>query len=167
MNSGSKHVLGLGSGNADCVWGTHKMNVERAFCRKGNEMIEPGVKGRSEIVVTENLTARAIGSGELDVYATPAMIALIEETAWKSVTAYLRPGEGTVGTKLDISHVSATPIGQKVTCETEVIEVDRRRIVFQATVSDGCGLIGEGVHERFVVENERFIRKALQKGKND
>ena len=123
-------------------------------------MLEIGIKGSGEAMVTEALTAKAMGSGELPVYATPAMAALIEETAWKSVAPALEPGQGTVGTKLDISHLAATPLGRKVRCETELIEIDRRRLVFSAAVYDEAGKIGEGTHERFIVDNERFLAKA-------
>lgn len=123
-------------------------------------MLEIGIKGSGEAVVTEALTAKAMGSGELPVYATPAMAALIEETAWKSVAPALEPGQGTVGTKLDISHLAATPLGRKVRCETELVEIDRRRLVFSAAVYDEAGKIGEGAHERFIVDNGKFLAKA-------
>jgi len=126
-------------------------------------MLQTGLKGKSEITVTEDKTARAMGSGELDVLATPAMIALIEETAWRSLAPHLAPGESTVGTKLEISHLAATPVGMTVSCETEVIEVDRRRIVLRAEVFDACGKIGEGLHERFLVQSERFLARAREK----
>ena len=93
-------------------------------------MLQTGIKGRIELTVTKDKCAGALGSGELDVFATPAMIALMEETAWKSVVPYLEPGEGTVGTALDVRHVAATPVGLKVICETELTLVDRRRLVF-------------------------------------
>ena len=123
-------------------------------------MLEIGIKGSGEAVVTEALTAKAMGSGELPVYATPAMAALIEETAWKSVAPALEPGQGTVGMKLDISHLAATPLGRKVRCETVLMEIDRRRLVFSAVVFDEAGKIGEGTHERFIVDSERFLAKA-------
>ncbi len=123
-------------------------------------MLEIGIKGMGEAVVTEALTAKAMGSGELPVYATPAMAALIEETAWRSVAPALEPGWGTVGTKLDIAHLAATSPGRKVRCETVLTEIDRRRLVFSAQVWDEAGKIGEGTHERFIVDNERFLAKA-------
>ena len=123
-------------------------------------MLEIGIRGTGEAVVTEALTAGAMGSGELPVYATPAMAALIEETAWRSVAPALEPGQGTVGTKLDISHLAATPLGRKVRCETVLTEIDRRRLKFSAEVWDEAGKIGEGTHERFIVDNERFLAKA-------
>ncbi|SET94003.1 Predicted thioesterase [[Clostridium] aminophilum] len=126
-------------------------------------MIETGIKGRQETIVTEENSAKAVGSGTLLVFATPAMIALIEETAWKSVASSLGEGEGTVGTKLDVAHISATPVGMKVWCETELTEVDRRRLVFTVAVYDEKGKIGEGTHERFIISNEKFMEKANAK----
>ena len=126
-------------------------------------MLETGIKGKAEAIVTEEKTARFMGSGELEVFATPAMIALIEETAWRSVAGELVPGEGTVGTRLEVSHLSATPVGMTVTCVTELTEIDRRRLVFRAEVYDEAGKIGEGTHERFIVQNEHFMSKAMEK----
>lgn len=126
-------------------------------------MLEIGIKGHQELTVTAENTARAMGSGELEVFATPAMIALIEQTAWRSVAPHLAPGEGTVGTMLDVAHTAATPVGMKVRCETELIQADRRRLVFRARLSDETGPIGEGTHERFIVQNERFLQKARAK----
>lgn len=123
-------------------------------------MLQVGIRGSGEAVVTEALTAKAMGSGELPVYATPAMVTLVEETAWKSVAPVLEPGQGTVGTKLDLAHLAATPLGRKVRCETELIEIDRRRLTFSAEVFDEAGKIGEGTHERFIVDSERFLAKA-------
>ena len=123
-------------------------------------MLQVGIRGSGEAVVTEALTAKAMGSGELPVYATPAMVTLVEETAWKSVAPALEPGQGTVGTKLDLAHLAATPLGRKVRCETELIGIDRRRLTFSAVIYDEAGKIGEGTHERFIVDNERFLAKA-------
>ncbi len=102
-------------------------------------------------------------SGELNVFATPAMIALIEETAWRSVAPYLEKGMCTVGTSLNIKHVSPTPMGMKVKCETVLTENDGRKLVFSAKVYDERGLIGEGTHERFIVNSEKFQTKADSK----
>lgn len=122
--------------------------------------MEIGIKNTLEITVTGNLTAAAVGSGTLNVYATPAMIALIEETAWKSVAPYLEEGQSTVGTRLDVSHVAPTPLGMTVRCETELTEVDGRRLVFAVNVYDKAGLIGKGTHERFIIMSEKFQAKA-------
>ena len=126
-------------------------------------MIQTGTKGHLEITVTQDKTAKTMGSGELEVFATPAMISLIEETAWRSVSDLLEPGEGTVGTRIEISHISATPVGIRITCETEVAVADRRRIVFDVRVFDEFGKIGEGTHERYIVQNDRFLQKAGEK----
>ena len=123
-------------------------------------MLETGIKGRKEIVVTQEKTAKAMGSGTLDVFATPAMIALMENTAYESVAAELEEGSGTVGTALNVKHVAATPVGMKVTCETELIKVDGRALTFSVKAFDEKGLIGEGEHERFIVFNEKFQAKA-------
>lgn len=123
-------------------------------------MIETGIRGERSVDVTPANTARALGSGTLDVFATPAMIALIEATASGSVAPYLEEGSSTVGTHLDIAHSAATPVGMRVTCETELVEVDRRRLVFKAVVRDACGEIGSGTHERFVVDDAKFVSKA-------
>ena len=126
-------------------------------------MLEPGLKGRQETVVTEDLLARNIGSGLVKVYATAMMIALIEKAAVYSVEPYLEEGHGTVGTHVNVSHCSATPLGMKVWAETELIEIDRRKLVFKVAAYDERGLIGEGLHERFIIDNERFQAKADSK----
>ncbi|MEE1114422.1 MAG: hotdog domain-containing protein, partial [Eubacterium sp.] len=105
-------------------------------------MLEKGVKGKLTLTVTEEMTAKVMGSGELSVFATPCMIALIEKTAWTSVAPYLAEGEGTVGTLLNVQHTAPTPVGMQVTCETELEEVDRRRLVFRVNVYDEAGTIG-------------------------
>lgn len=104
-----------------------------------------------------------MGSGTLEVFATPAMIALMEKTACESVQPYLEEGCGTVGTALNIKHVSATPVGMTVTCESVLTEVEGRRLTFIVLASDEHGLIGEGTHERFIVNNEKFQSKADSK----
>ena len=125
--------------------------------------LHPGLKGTAETLVVFENTAAAMGSGALEVFATPAMIALIEKTAWESIADELEPGQGTVGTKVDVAHISATPIGMKVWCDTELVEVDNRRLVFSVTVYDEAGKIGEGTHERFIIYNDKFKAKAYEK----
>ena len=126
-------------------------------------MLTIGIKGREEVMVTEENTAKAVGSGTLDVFATPAMTALMEMTAWKSVAPFLEDGDGTVGTLLQITHDAPTPLGMKVFCESELLEIDGRRLVFHVAAFDEKGKIGEGRHERFVINNERFAAKAEKK----
>lgn len=126
-------------------------------------MLEVGIKGRIEQTVVYELTADYIGSGMVKVFATPMMIAMMEKTCRLSVAPYLEPGDGTVGTHVNVSHCAATPEGMKVWCDSELIEVDRRRLVFKVAAYDERGLIGEGTHERFIINNEKFQKKTDSK----
>ena len=130
-------------------------------------MIQKGIKGHIEQTVTDELCADRIGSGLVKVFATPMMIALIERTCNESVTPLLDPGQGTVGTRIDVSHCAATPVGMRVWCDSELVEVDRRRLVFSVRAYDQCGLIGESTHERFIIDSNRFQQKADAKLKID
>lgn len=123
-------------------------------------MLEVGIKGLEKEMVTEKNTAASMGSGLLPVYATPSMIALMEYTASQSVQSMLGEGEGTVGTAIDIQHSAATPMGMEITCESELIEIDRKRLVFKVTARDSHGEIGSGIHQRFIINNEKFMAKA-------
>ena len=127
-------------------------------------MLQTGIKGKQTIVVTPAQTAAYYGSGALEVFATPAMVALLEETAWKSVQPYLEAGQGTVGTRVDVRHLAPTPLGGKVTCESELVEIDRRRLVFKVEVFDEKTKVGDGLHERFVIQNDKFLAAANAKG---
>ena len=126
-------------------------------------MLTVGIKGRQEVIVSEANSAKTMGSGTLDVFATPSMIALMELTAWKSVAEHLDEGYGTVGTLLNVTHDAPTPFGMKVWCESELVEVDGRRLVFEVAAYDEKGKIGGGRHERFVIQNEKFQIKANKK----
>ena len=126
-------------------------------------MLEAGVKGEQSVEVVYENTATAVGSGVLEVFGTPCMLALMEKTASESVAPYLEEGCGSVGTQVNISHVAATPIGMTVRCETELTEVDGRRLVFKVAAYDEAGLIGEGTHQRVIVAKERFEQKAQSK----
>ena len=126
-------------------------------------MLSIGIKGHLEEIVTEEVTADRIGSGLVKVFATPMMIALIEKTCNESVAPQLDAGQGTVGTQINVSHCAATPVGMKVWCDSELVEIDRRRLVFKVAAYDECGLIGEGTHERFVIASQKFQRKAEEK----
>ena len=126
-------------------------------------MLETGIKGTGTVTVNEENTAKAMGSGTLDVFATPALIALMEETCWRSVANELEEGCGTVGTLLEIKHTAPTPVGMKVTCESTLTEVDGRRLVFEVIARDAKGVVGEGKHERFIIQNEKFQVKANAK----
>ena len=128
-----------------------------------NDNITVGIKGESEKIVTEDITAGALCSGSLPVFATPAMIAMMEETCFKSIHPLLEEGYGTVGTRLEVDHMSPTPVGMLVRCESMLTEMDGRKLVFDVKVYDEKGLVGTCVHERFIINNEKFMAKAAQK----
>lgn len=123
-------------------------------------MLSVGIKGTKTVVVAEENTARTVKSGTLPVFATPAMAALIEETAWKSVAGELSEGEATVGGSLNLRHLAPTPAGETVTCHTELVEVEGKKLVFKAGVEDGSGSIGEAEHVRFIINEDAFMEKA-------
>ena len=125
--------------------------------------IEIGRKGRAETVVRPENTAQAAGSGLVPVFATPYMIALMENAAVNAVQAQLAPDEGTVGTHLDVTHDAATPIGMKVWAEAEVTAVEGRKLTFAVSAYDEAEKIGGGAHERFIIRTERFLAKAQGK----
>lgn len=125
--------------------------------------IEIGMKGRAETVVVQENTAQAAGSGLVPVFATPWMIALMENAAVQAVQSALAEDEGTVGTRLDVTHDAATPIGMKVWAEAEVTSVEGRKLTFTVTAYDEAGRIGGGTHERFVIKTEKFLARAQAK----
>jgi predicted thioesterase len=118
-----------------------------------------GRRGFIEQTVVYDDTAAKYGSGLVEVFATPAMIALMERTCLISVISDLPEGFGTVGTKVDIVHIKATPVGMKVFCESELIEIERKRLVFKLLVKDEEGEIGSGIHERFIIDVNKFMEK--------
>ena len=126
-------------------------------------MLELHIKGTAALTVTDEVTDAAVGSGMLPVFGTPSMIALIEKAAAESVAAGLDPGMTTVGTRLDIAHTAATPVGMAVLAEAELSEIDGRRLVFTVRAFDEAGEIGSGTHERFIVNAEKFLAKAEAK----
>ena len=113
--------------------------------------ISVGAVGTASTVVTPENTAAAVGSGSLPVFATPYMIALMENAACNAIADALEDGQSSVGTKLDVS------------ARAELVEVDRRRLVFRVTASDDAGPIGQGTHERFLIMAEKFLAKAEAK----
>lgn len=126
-------------------------------------MLNPGILGQSSCLVTAENSAANMGSGLLPVYATPAMIALIEKAACESVLPYLDEGCGTVGTELRVKHLAATPLGMTVTAKTELAAVEGRKLTFKVEAFDEAGKIGEGEHERFIIQNEKFLAKTNAK----
>ena len=126
-------------------------------------MLETGIRGGQSQLVTPENTAKAMGSGTLEVFATPALVALAEKTCWMSVASALEEGSGTVGTKLELEHTAPTPVGMTVTCESELIAVEGRKLTFRVSLHDEKGAVGGGIHERFVINNEKFAAKAQAK----
>ncbi len=122
-----------------------------------------GAKLSKETKVTQENTAKTVGSGEIDVFATPMMIALIEEAAAACCKQFLEEGMTTVGTLVNVSHVAATPVGMTVRAEAEIAGVDGREITFTVKAYDEKGMIGEGQHKRFIVKTEKFRQKAYDK----
>ncbi len=122
-----------------------------------------GISGKQHTMVDESNTAASVGSGMLPVFSTPSMIALMEATSMNSVAIHLGLDETTVGTLMEVRHLSATPVGMVVRAETELIEIDRRRLVFSVRAYDEAGLIGEGKHERFIVNAKSFLEKTDKK----
>ena len=125
--------------------------------------IAVGMTFTASTTVDANNTARAVGSGTVDVFATPMMLALMEHAAVQCIAACLPEGQTSVGTQINISHSDATPIGMRVTATATVREVDRRRIEFDVVMEDEVGEIGRGMHTRFLVNSERFLQKAQAK----
>lgn len=125
--------------------------------------IEIGSKGLAQTLVEQEDTAKAVGSGDLLVYATPCMVALMEGAACEAIAPFLADGESSVGTMINVSHTSATPVGLEVRTEATVTAVDGRKISFEITAFDECGEIGRAVHERVIIKTERFLEKTYDK----
>lgn len=125
--------------------------------------MEIGKSYTVKITVEEKDTAKNVGSGTLLVLATPKMIALMEEAAYKCVANDLEAGTSSVGTLMNVKHLSATPVGMTVSATATVTEVDGRKLSFKVEAYDEIGLIGEGEHERFVVAEEKFVSKTYSK----
>lgn len=121
--------------------------------------LQTGMTGESTTTVAHENTAAAVGAGGVEVFGTPMMIALMENAAWKAVAHALDEGYVTVGTLVNVSHLAATPLGQQVRATAELIEIDGRRLAFKVEAYDERQKIGEGRHERFIVNLERFLQR--------
>lgn len=121
--------------------------------------LKPGLTGTAETVVRETNTALAMGSGSLHVFATPSMIALMEQAACNAVAACLNEESTSVGTLVNITHDAATGMGKKVTAIATLTAVKGRKLVFEITAADEDKQIGKGTHERFIVNKEKFMAK--------
>ena len=118
-----------------------------------------GASYTSTTVVNSTNTAAALGSGDMDVFATPAMVALMENAAMNAVAPHLAEGQTTVGTQITTSHIKASALGATITATAVLTAVDGRSLTFAITARDGENIIGEGVHTRFIVDRERFLSK--------
>ena len=121
--------------------------------------MEIGIQNQLKETVFEGESAKNIGSGELDVLATPCLIAIIEKACWQLVSPYLEQGQSTVGSKVDLLHLYPTAIGKEITVDVELIDIDRRRLTFKIEAHDDKNKIAEGQHERFIIDKEKFIAK--------
>ncbi|MBR4949152.1 MAG: thioesterase family protein [Clostridia bacterium] len=126
-------------------------------------MINIGSEFQLETIVTKEKTALNMKSGDVEVFATPSMIALMEETANNCLKEYISPEEISVGTMISTSHVKATPLDMKVRCVCKVTEVEGRMVTFDIKAYDEIGLIGEGSHQRCVLNREKFLNKVYNK----
>lgn len=125
--------------------------------------LKAGLTATVSETVLHTTTAAAVGSGLLNVYATPAMIALMEKAAVETIAPFLEKNYGSVGTKMNISHDNATLPGNVVTATAELTEIDGRRLVFKVSAQDKYSIIGHGLHERFIINNEKFMEKLKNK----
>lgn len=124
--------------------------------------MQPGLIGKARLVVTAQHTAKAFGSGTVDVFASPMMVALMEAAAVDCIAAHLAPGEISLGTHLDVAHRRASPIGASIEASAELIAIDGRILTFRVEAKDGAGLIGDGRHTRALVDETRFMAKLTQ-----
>lgn len=121
--------------------------------------LKPGLTGTAETIVRETNTAIVMGSGSLQVFATPCMVALMEQAACNAVDPCFNDSESSVGTLVNITHDAATALGKKVTATATLVEVQGRKLVFEITAADEDKQIGKGTHERFIVNKEKFMAK--------
>jgi fluoroacetyl-CoA thioesterase len=127
--------------------------------------LKPGLRGTSTLVVAEEHTAARFGAGGVHVFGTPMMIGLMENAAFSAIQPLLPEGQSSVGTRVNVTHLAATPIGMQVTATAELIEVEGRRLLFRVEARDEQELIGEGQHERFIITLDRFLSRIEAKAR--
>ena len=125
-----------------------------------NSKIVPGKMAASSTLVSESNTAKAVWSGSLEVFATPMMIALMECAACECLSDCMEEGQTSVGSSISVEHTKASPIGAEITATATIESVSGRRIEFVVTARDNSGEIGKGAHTRYIVDAERFMKKA-------
>jgi fluoroacetyl-CoA thioesterase len=122
-------------------------------------LIPLNISAARTLLVEKAHSAREIGSGDMDVLATPMLIALMEAAALAAVQTYLAAGWSTVGTRVDVEHLRATPLGGKVTAEATLMKRDNRLLEFAVEAHDSFGLVGQGKHQRFIINQDKFLKK--------
>lgn len=125
----------------------------------------PGLIGESQTVVTEANTAKHLGSGSVEVFATPEMVRLMERAGVAAVDHLLPEGQRTVGVALEVKHLAATPLGMTVTARAELVAVEGRHFTFRVEAFDEVEKVGEGTHQRYVIDVARFQRRVAEKGR--
>jgi fluoroacetyl-CoA thioesterase len=128
-----------------------------------SDQLRAGMAFEKTMTVTESVVARHLAGKGIGVLSTPEMVRFIEECALEGVLPFLQPGQDTVGTRVDVRHIAATPMGMKVTARCTLVEVDRRRLAFTVEVHDELDKVGEGTHERFIVDGEKHQQRIAEK----
>jgi len=131
-----------------------------------DEQFPLGLVGKASVKVTPEVTASHMGSGAVAVFATPEMVRLMERAAVQALARYLAPGQQSVGTLVNVRHLAATPLGATVTARAKLIAVDGRRLTFSVSAHDGMDTIGEGLHERAIIDLARFEARVGAKAKD-
>lgn len=117
------------------------------------------IKGILTKAVEESESAKNMGSGTLDVFATPSLVAFVEKTCWMSIDEFIKDDETTVGTNMNLDHLKASPIGAKVTCESTLVKREDKKLIFEFIVNEGDKVIAKGLHERFIVNKDKFMSR--------
>ncbi|MBB6481185.1 thioesterase family protein [Spirochaeta isovalerica] len=125
-----------------------------------------GLTYETKRIVADSDTAAQFGSGGIAVFATPMMVGIMENAAMNCVGPYLEEGQTTVGTHLDVKHLAATPVGMEVRARAELLEIDGRRLRFKVEAFDQKEKIGEGFHERFIINTDKFLKKIAEKAQS-
>ena len=126
-------------------------------------MLKTGLTGREQTIVSLSKSAKEMGSGSLEIFATPALCALMEVAAVNSLSGCLDVGKTTVGISMNLKHTAPTALGMTVGAESELVEIDGRRLVFKITAYDKAGVIGTAEHERMIVDSDRMLKKAADR----